>query len=118
MLNLEDLSIVWKTHVPADEQFFEIVFAWDNAACTHAFTIEASGFIRLVSRMPDSSVLDEAQRDSFTNLTLNRQGTMVALMGDGQPILTHKLPALPAGRVGLNLGLGVAEVTTRLLLEK
>jgi iduronate 2-sulfatase len=117
VLKLEDLAMDWKNEVPADERVLEIVFGWDNAACTHAFAVHDTGLVRLVARMPDSSVIDEAQRHSFTNLTLTRQGTMVALSADGQPILTHDFPALPAGRVGVNLGLGVAGLNTQFSLE-
>ena len=118
VLKLEDLSIVWKHGGPADEQFFEIVFGWDNAACTHAFVIDASGFVRLVSRLPDSSVLDQAPAGGSADLTVARQGTVVTLLSDGRPVLSRDFPDLPSGRIGLNLGLGVAEVTARLLLEK
>ncbi len=117
VFNLQDLATDWKKDTPADEQFFEIVFGWDNAAGTHAFTVEASGFVHLVSRLPDSLVHDEAQAGPFNNLTLTRQGTMVALLADGRPILSGDFPDVPSGRVGLNLGLGVAGLNTQFSLE-
>ena len=117
VLKLEDLSIVWKTGVPADEQVLELVFGWDNAACTHAFVIDSSGLVCLVSRRPASLVLDKAQAGGSAGLTLTRQGTVVALLSGGRPVLSRDFPGLPSGRIGLHLGLGVAEVKTRLSLE-
>jgi arylsulfatase A-like enzyme len=116
-LKLNGLSIVWKTGVPADEQVLEFVFGWDNAACTHAFAVDASGMIRLVKRTPDISVLAEANLGTFTGLTVTRQGATFAFSADGRQIISGDVPGLPSGRVGLNLGLGVAEVSTRLALE-
>ena len=118
ILKLEDLSITWKKGIPDDEQFLEIVFWWDNAACTHAFAIDSLGVIRLVSRMPDLQVVTEAKHGSFDDLCLAKQATKITLSVDGRSILAHDLPDIASGRVGLNLGLGVAALSARLVLEK
>lgn len=117
ILNLEKLSLAWKNDVPVDEQVFEIVFGWDNAACTHAFSVDPSGGIRLVARMPQPTVLKEAKAGGFGNLSLIRQGATFTLSAAGRPILACDLPGIPAGRLGLNLGLGIAGITARLVLE-
>jgi hypothetical protein len=118
VLKLEDLSIAWEKGAPGDEQTIEIVFGWDNAACTHAFAIDSLGVIRLLTRRPDLRVLNEAKPGAFNDLCLTRQSTTVTLSVDGHSILACNSPAVPSGRVGLNLGLGVAALSARLVLEK
>jgi hypothetical protein len=118
VLKLEDLAMDWKNGVPTDEQVLEIVFGWDNAACTHAFAIDSLGVIRLLTRRPDLRVLNEAKPGAFNDLCLTRQNTTVTLSVDGRSILAYKSPDVPSGRVGLNLGLGVAALSARLVLEK
>jgi hypothetical protein len=118
VLKLEDLAMDWKNGVPTDEQVLEIVFGWDNAACTHAFAIDSLGVIRLLTRRPDLRVLNQAKPGAFNSLCLTRQNTTVTLSVDGRSILAYKSPDVPSGRVGLNLGLGVAALSARLVLEK
>ena len=117
VLKLEDLAMDWKSDVPADEQVLEIVFGWDNAACTHAFAIGSPGVIRLLSRRPDLRVLNQAKPGAFNSLCLTRQNTTVTLSVDGRSILACDSPDVPSGRVGLNLGLGIADFTARFTLE-
>lgn len=117
ILHLEKLSLAWKSDVAVDEQILEIVFGWDNAACTHAFSVDSSGGIRLVSRMPVLCILDEAKLGTFTALTVTRQGTKIALSADGQPVLAREMPDVPSDRIGVNLGLGVANLTARLVVK-
>jgi hypothetical protein len=117
VLKLEDLSIAWEKGAPGDEQTIEIVFGWDNAACTHAFAIDSLGVIRLLTRRPDLRVLNEAKPGAFNDLCLTRQNTTVTLSVDGRSILACDSPDVPSGRVGLNLGLGIADFTARFTLE-
>jgi hypothetical protein len=117
VLKLEDLAMDWKSDVPTDEQVLEIVFGWDNAACTHAFAVDSLGVIRFLSRRPDLRALNQAKPGAFNSLCLTRQNTTVTLSVDGRSILACDSPYVPSGRVGLNLGLGVADFTARFTLE-
>jgi hypothetical protein len=63
-------------------------------------------------------VLNEATPGAFNSLCLTRQSTTVTLSVDGRSILACDSPDVPSGRVGLNLGLGVAALSARLVLEK
>lgn len=118
ILRLEDLSMAWKKDTPADEQVLELVFGWDNAACTHAITLDASMIIRLVARRPSLSVLDEVKAGTLSDLTLSREGTKFTLSANRRSVLAQHIPDLPSGRIGINLGLGAAAMNARLVLEK
>lgn len=116
-IRLENPRMALRAGSAAAEQAVEIVFGWDNAACTHAFVLEPSGAIRLIARAPHFAVLAEAAAGDFTDLTVARRGINVTLSADGRPVVSHDCPGLPAGRIGFSIGLGVAEWTAGLSLE-